>query len=865
MEKINTIKSQNDIFVVYKGTRIIFSENFRDYLKHDSIYVDKTSLLYYLIFIPGHILFSCPRRFGKTLNLSMIKCFFQPKDNEKSHEELKENFKNFKIGSFVDLNEITEILLKISKNPQIENQHKIIKSIFKLAETINSDVDKYNKMAERIKSNLAFNNNKNKSKQSLLSLNLKEKIFTQITAWKKSGEIEEQKKYSKILNEFGVVEKYFGKYPVLSLTFKNCIGDFKEVSKNLKNEIKKVFNNHSFLLTHLENKLKSSSNKKTSTSAKIEKFQAYLGNNITISELKDSIYFLSQLLYEHFGKKIYILIDEYDRAVNKLFEEDLLICTKDKKNGILKEINEITSLISGMISPCAKEGVDSKYIQKIILTGIYNTLLKEAGSGVNNIYEYGVVDVQYSKYFGFSEKELTNMFPNVFKNYKNNEQTILKRFKKWYNGQLIGDRYVFTPSSVIRYIGDLAMVPLSFPKQYWIDTGVSAIINNIGKLSLNNVLLKKMLNLSLGKNVNLYFDQNITLFSFFSEKVLQNDLKNEKIITYLLVRSGYITKIKEKEGFFKIPAYEIKKSFVETVTDYWIKNKYKSTQDIVSSFEDSFENAEDFKKFLNQKILGAFKSFDVTESDFKSTIFGIALLSLTGNNNYHHIKSEACTNNNKKIDTIFFPIKDKSSTVVLHEYKKTTKFNKKKELLEDALWQIYTHMYMGLPIKLKEENSNRFWERIKIRAIIFYVENNIWKVEIIENEYSFEEAQKLTKIFSKNGLGKECLSNIETLSGKKKSKEKKMTRILFLQKASESKFIKKQNIKKKIENLEQFLRFFINNIDVDTFRIAKCNKSEKIPKKYQEYEDKEDNRFLQNKKVKRRNFCPCFDNIYYTK
>lgn len=800
------------IFAVNKGTNIICSENFFDYLESNSTYVDKTGLIYNLIFIQGHILFTCPRRFGKTLNLSMIKCFFQPTTESKTHKKLKKKFEGLKIGSCVDLKEITTTLIKFSKKSRLEKPLEKIKRIVNSTEIIN-DIKKYKKMANEMKKNPILNSSENEIKQSILYSSLMEKIESQIVVWKNSEENEDKTKYISIIKKFGIVERYFGKYPVLSVSFKDISGNLEQVTEQLKIEISNIFDKNSSILKSLKKKLKENSVENSSISNKIKMFNLYMLGDISTSQLKKSLIFLSELLCENFGEKVYIIIDEYDRAVNKLFEEKLLTATIEDRDNILYQIRGVTELISDIIAPCAKEGVDSKFIVKIILTGIYNTLLKEAGSGVNNIEEYGVVDKQYSGYFGFTENEMiNNIFPRVFRNYYGNEQKILQRFKKWYNGQLMGNIRVFTPSSVINYIKDLKITVESLPKQYWGNTGVSAIIKNINKLSLNSDLSEKMFKLSLGNIVKFNFSRDITLFSFFSNESKPKNKKNEKMITYLLVRSGYITRTNFNGSLFKIPAYEIKKSFVEKVTYSWLKKKYNNLDQISDGFKKSFMDSENFKEFLNEFVLANLKSPNVTESDFKSTIFGISLLSSMTSGNFDHIKSEVSTNNNKKIDTISFPVRLENDVVILHEYKKTRDPLKKEELVKDALWQIYTNMYMSLPIELRKKEVNKFWKKIKIRAIVFYFVDLKWKVEIFENEHSFEEAENIIKLFSKKGTGKEFLSNSKILKGNGKKKEIKKERHNFLinvlkwnnQKASKLIELKK--------SLKEDLNFFVNDV-----------------------------------------------------
>ena len=73
-------------------------ENFKDMVKSGYYYVDKTLLIKELLDLKGKVnLFTRPRRFGKTLNLSMLRYFFEYSgDMEKNHRN-KELFRGMRI------------------------------------------------------------------------------------------------------------------------------------------------------------------------------------------------------------------------------------------------------------------------------------------------------------------------------------------------------------------------------------------------------------------------------------------------------------------------------------------------------------------------------------------------------------------------------------------------------------------------------------------------------------------------------------------------------------------------------------------------------------------------------------------------
>ena len=60
-------------------------ENYEEIIEKGYYYVDKTLLIKDLIDLRGKVLFTRPRRFGKTLNISMLRYFFEKSDDDRSH------------------------------------------------------------------------------------------------------------------------------------------------------------------------------------------------------------------------------------------------------------------------------------------------------------------------------------------------------------------------------------------------------------------------------------------------------------------------------------------------------------------------------------------------------------------------------------------------------------------------------------------------------------------------------------------------------------------------------------------------------------------------------------------------------------
>jgi hypothetical protein len=59
-------------------------------------------------------------------------------------------------------------------------------------------------------------------------------------------------------------------------------------------------------------------------------------------------------------------------------------------------------LITGILSPALKD--NDMNLEKGILTGIFDTIKKEFGSGLNNIKLYRIIDSKFSSSYGFSKE-----------------------------------------------------------------------------------------------------------------------------------------------------------------------------------------------------------------------------------------------------------------------------------------------------------------------------------------------------------------------------------------------------------------------------------------------------------------------------
>ena len=108
--------------------------------------------------------------------------------------------------------------------------------------------------------------------------------------------------------------------------------------------------------------------------------------------LQDSLLILSQCLQKYYGKKVVVLIDEYDVPLDKAYQSGYY--------------DDMVELIRSLFGQAFKTN-DSLFLA--VLTGCLRVPRESIFTGLNNFSVYTVRDVQYNEYFGFADEEVREM------------------------------------------------------------------------------------------------------------------------------------------------------------------------------------------------------------------------------------------------------------------------------------------------------------------------------------------------------------------------------------------------------------------------------------------------------------------------
>ena len=238
---------------------------------------------------------------------------------------------------------------------------------------------------------------------------------------------------------------------------------------------------------------------------------------------------LSNYLYEYYGEKAIILIDEYDAPIINAFDKGYY--------------NEAINFFQTFYSSALKTNNSLKYG---ILTGITRIIKEGIFSGLNNLYVNTILSRDYSEYFGLLESEVIEMLDYFGMKYK------IEEVKEWYNGYIFGESEVYNPWSIVNYIDNGEI------KAYWANISGNTLLENMLNHAGESVYedLKRFTD---GESIEKYISDGTTIKSLLS---------NDDEIWQLLLYSGYLTKDEKQEKEsdsnvynLKIPNKEIRKYF----------------------------------------------------------------------------------------------------------------------------------------------------------------------------------------------------------------------------------------------------------------------------------------------------------------
>ncbi|OYZ38669.1 MAG: hypothetical protein B7Y25_00130 [Alphaproteobacteria bacterium 16-39-46] len=364
------------------------------------------------------------------------------------------------------------------------------------------------------------------------------------------------------------IKEHCGKYPAIFVSFKDVKAKrYEELERTVRDIVYQIYSSHKYLL-HSD---KIDGIQKTL-------FKKFITKEFDLSELKKSLFYLSEMLHRHFGQKVIILIDEYDTPLNDWYAQQFIQeGTSPAENE--RGFQDVLSLFSGILSSTLK---DNTFLEKSMLTGILCVAKASIFSGLNNLGEDSILDNRYAEHFGFTEKDVNTLLhtSGLDKN-----QKISENMKFWYNGYTIGGLTIYNPWSIMNYLNS----PGEF-KAYWVGTASTALIE---KALIQDKFQEKIQTLIEGGSIEMIAD---------SKMVFSDITTSPNALYNLLLFSGYLTASSvetPRGGTYRcdvhIPNREVLEVF-EISTTQWLSQKFKIEVD-------------EYDAFLNDLLKGDINTF----------------------------------------------------------------------------------------------------------------------------------------------------------------------------------------------------------------------------------------------------------------
>ena len=285
-------------------------------------------------------------------------------------------------------------------------------------------------------------------------------------------DIENKNENKKLFENLKISEnEYFekqGTAPVISISFRN----YDESSwgngfEMIKNTISDLYDEFEFVKENL-------------SARKKEKYDSILFNRATEATWKLALLDLTKYLYEYYGKKVVVLIDEYDQPIIDSYVK-----------GYYQEAISFFKTFYGVVLK------DNNYLEMGIMTGILRVAKENIFSGLNNLRVHTILDNRFTEYFGITESEVEKALKDF------NLEFELQDVQKWYNGYLFGDIKVYNPWSIINFLNDEKLKP------YWVNTSGNELIKLYLKKLKNEIFddFSKLLNREeIYKRINEKYD-----------------------------------------------------------------------------------------------------------------------------------------------------------------------------------------------------------------------------------------------------------------------------------------------------------------------------------------------------------------------
>ena len=360
-----------------------------------------------------------------------------------------------------------------------------------------------------------------------------------------------------------------GTYPVISLSFANIKEKNYEITrKKICQILTDLYADYTFLMK--------SDVMETSDREFFHRISPDMGD----VEATLALHNLSKYLSRYYGKKVIILLDEYDTPMQEAYVDgywdELVVFTRSLFNSTFKT---------------------NPWLDRAIMTGITRVSKESIFSDLNNLEVVTTTSNKYATSFGFTEEE-------VFEALEECELSGEKKeVKRWYDGFIFGkQKDIYNPWSILNFLDKKDY------RTYWANTSSNSLVGKL--LREGDRRIKEQFEILLDGGV---------IESPIDEQIVYNQLRgNERAIWSLLLASGYL-KVLRFESIIEVPDgtnpkytlaltnREVRLMFQNMIRD-WFMDVEGDYNDFIKAL--LLGNKKVMNRYMNRIALNVFSYFD---------------------------------------------------------------------------------------------------------------------------------------------------------------------------------------------------------------------------------------------------------------
>lgn len=357
-----------------------------------------------------------------------------------------------------------------------------------------------------------------------------------------------------------------GTYPVISLSFADIKATTYESARmSIIRKLVRLYSAFDFI---------------RSSEVLNEKDRTYfdsVGEDMSDDAAAVGINYMSDYLSRYYGKKVIILLDEYDTPLQEAYVHGYW--------------EELTAFIRSLFNSTFKT---NPYMERGLLTGITRVSKESIFSDLNNLEVVTTTSEKYSTSFGFTEEEVFTALENA------GIPEEKEHVRYWYDGFSFGNRKdIYNPWSITKYLdtGEYGT--------YWADTSGNALVSTLIRHSSAKIK-SEMEDLLNGGEICTELDEQV-IFEQLGRK--------RGAIWSLLLASGYLKTTRhemdrrtgKREYFLKITNHESMLMFEEMIESWFAEEDlaYGNFKEALLAGDLDYMN-----QFMNQVALQSFSSFD---------------------------------------------------------------------------------------------------------------------------------------------------------------------------------------------------------------------------------------------------------------